>query len=73
MRKYVFDNAVVYITKPTDAQKENIRKSTEKFVMKLAKEGLIRNEQGRNNNRTSRTSANARKRTKQVKSKSTPN
>lgn len=62
MRKYVYENAIVYITEPTEAQKENIRKATERFVHRLAKEGLIRNEQRRNNNRTGRTSSNARKR-----------
>ena len=41
MRKYVYKNAIVYITKPTEEQKEKIRKSTERFVRQLAKEGLI--------------------------------
>lgn len=45
MRKYVFKNAVVYVTKPTKEQKENIRNATERFVQRLAKEGLINNEQ----------------------------
>jgi hypothetical protein len=62
MRKYVYNNAVVYITEPTEAQLENIRKATERFVKKLAKEGLLDNEQRRNHNRASRASANARKR-----------
>ena len=60
MRKYVFKNAVVYITKPTEEQKDNIRKATEKFVQRLAKEGLINNEQRRNNHRTGRAGSNAR-------------
>lgn len=64
MRKYVYGNATVYITEPTEVQKENIRKATERFVAQLAKEGLIKNVQGRNNHRTSRVSSNARKRDK---------
>jgi hypothetical protein len=62
MRKYVYDNAVVYITEPTEAQKENIRKATERFVHTLAKKGLLVDDQGRNNHRATRTSSNARKR-----------
>jgi hypothetical protein len=60
MRKYVYENAIVYITEPTEAQKENIRKATERFVQRLAKEGLIGNEQRRNNKRASGVSVNAR-------------
>lgn len=61
MRKYVYENAIVYITEPTEAQLENIRKSTERFVAKLAKEGLISNEpKRRNNRRTSVANINAR-------------
>lgn len=62
MRKYVYENATVYITEPTEEQKENIRKATERFVRQLAKRGLIGNEQRRDNNRTGGTSSNARKR-----------
>lgn len=62
MRKYVFENATVYINKPSEEQIENIRKATERFVTRLAKEGLIGNEQRRNNKRTSRACPNARKR-----------
>lgn len=50
MRKYVYDNAVVYISKPTEEQKENIRKATERFVQRLAREGLIGNDKKRRNN-----------------------
>lgn len=64
MRKYVYENAIVYITEPTEAQIQNIRKATERFAKRLAKEGLIGNEQRRNNNRASRTGTNARKRNK---------
>lgn len=62
MRKYVYENATVYITEPTEEQKENIRKATERYVQRLAKEGLIGNEQRRNNRRASGTGSNARKR-----------
>lgn len=62
MRKYVYENAIVYITDPTEEQKENIRKATERFVYHLAKEGLIRNDQRRDNKRVGRAGVNARKR-----------
>ena len=62
MRKYVYENATVYITKPTEEQKENIRKATERLVQRLAKEGLIDGDKRRNNHRASGISANARKR-----------
>lgn len=51
MRKYVYKNATVYINEPTEAQLENIRKSTERFVRRLIKEGSIGNGQKRRNNR----------------------
>ena len=70
MRKYVYDNAVVYITVPTEEQKENIRKATERFVARLAKEGLIGNEQRRNNNRTGGVNSDAGKRIKKAKKES---
>lgn len=62
MRKYVYENAIVYITEPTEEQIQNIRRATERFVNRLAKEGLIENEQRRDNHRTSRDDPNARKR-----------
>jgi hypothetical protein len=43
MRKYVYENATVYITIPTEQQLENIRKSTEEFVKILAKKGMLNN------------------------------
>ena len=61
MRKYVYENATVYITEPSEEQKENIRKSTERFVRRLAKEGLIKSVKGRNNNRARRNNFNAGK------------
>ena len=51
MRKYVYDNATVYITEPTEAQLKNIREATERFVKRLAKEGLIGHDNKRRNNR----------------------
>lgn len=61
MRKYVYENATVYITIPTEKQLENIRKSTERFVQRLAKEGLIGNGSKRRSNRgISITDSNAR-------------
>ena len=62
MRKYVYENATVYITVPNEEQQENIRKATERFVHRLAKEGLITDVQRRNNHRTRRVSSNAGKR-----------
>lgn len=68
MRKYVYDNAIVYITEPTEEQKENIRKSTERFVRTLAKKGLINRDFQRQNNRgISISNPHARKRTQQIK------
>ena len=51
MRKYVYDNAVVYITEPTPEQLKNIRKSTERFVEMLAKKGVFKSEKYRPSNR----------------------
>lgn len=68
MRKYVYKNAIVYITEPTEAQIENIRKATERFVHKLAREGLLDNERyGKNNRRVSGSNSHARKRNQQIK------
>ena len=62
MKKYVYENATVYITEPTEEQKENIRKATERFVHRLAKEGLIDYVKRRDNNRAGRAGVNAGKR-----------
>lgn len=48
MLKYEYENAVVYITKPTEEHIKNIRKATERFMNKVIKE-QIRNENRRNN------------------------
>lgn len=50
MRKYVYENATVYITEPTEKQLENIRKATERFVQKLAKKGLLDDDRKRRSN-----------------------
>lgn len=38
MREYKYDNAIIYIDKPTEAQINNIKKATEVFVKKVLKE-----------------------------------
>ena len=68
MRKYVYENATVYITKPTEEQIKNIHETTERFAKKLIKKGLIKNETRKNNRRTGRSNFDARKRNKQPKS-----
>lgn len=67
MKKYVYENATVYVTIPTEEQMQNIRNATERFANRLAKEGLLGNEQRRNNHRTRRAGSNARKRDKEIK------
>ena len=47
MLKYEYENATVYITKPTEKHIENIKKATEVFMKKVIKE-QIQNENGRN-------------------------
>jgi len=64
MLKYEYENATVYITKPTEKHIENIRKATEVFMKKVIKEDM-QNECRRNNRRTSVTYSNARRRDKQ--------
>lgn len=49
MLKYEYENAIVYITKPTEKHVTNIRKATEKFMQRVMKE-KIQNE-GRGHNR----------------------
>lgn len=64
MLKYEYENATVYITKPTEKHIENIRKATEVFMRKIIKEEM-QNESRRNNRRTGVTYSNARRRDKQ--------
>lgn len=67
MRKYVYKNATVYITEPTEEQKENIRRSTERFIRRLVEKGLMPSDEKRDNKRVSGASSNARKRDRRVK------
>ena len=73
MRKFVYENATVYITEPTEAQLENIRKSTELFANELAKKGSLDYDKRRDNNRIGRAGSNARKRDKETKAKNHSN
>ena len=66
MLKYEYENATVYITKPTEKHIENIKKATEDFMKKVIKEN-IQNESRRHNSRTDRNNPNARKRVKRTK------
>lgn len=63
MLKYEYENATVYITKPTEQHIENIRKATEVFMKKVIKEEML-NESRRNNRGTGVTYSNARRRDK---------
>lgn len=68
MKKYVYDNATVYITIPTPEQEENIRKSTERFVRTLFAKGLIGDDhKGRNNRGTGGAGSDAGKRNQKAK------
>lgn len=74
MRKFVYNNATVYITEPTQEQLENIRRATEEFVMRLAQKGMIDDGYGRQSNRgTRRANSHARSRNKKVEEKDTSN
>ena len=64
MLKYEYENATVYITKPTEKHIENIRKATEVFMKKVIKEEML-NESRRDNRGTGVTYSNARRRDKQ--------
>ena len=61
MLKYEYENATVYITKPTEKHIENIKKATEVFMKRIIKEEL-QNESRRHNSRTSRSNSNAGRR-----------
>lgn len=69
MLKYEYENATVYITKPTEKHMKNIRKATEKFLHEIVKEQTKR-ESRRNNRRASRSNSDARTRTKRIKRES---
>lgn len=38
MKKYTYENATVYITRPVEAQLKNIQTATETFLRKVIKE-----------------------------------
>ena len=61
MLKYEYENATVYITKPTEKHIENIRKATEVFMKRIIKE-QIQNESRRHNRRASLNNSDARRR-----------
>lgn len=42
MKKYVYENATVYIDIPTEEQVRNIREATERFARRIAKKGLMK-------------------------------
>lgn len=63
MLKYEYENATVYITKPTEKHMKTIRKATEKFLHEIVKEQTKR-ESRRNHRRASGSNSNARKRVK---------
>lgn len=74
MKKYVYENATVYITIPTEKQIDNIRKSTEQFVKRLAAKGELDNGvKRRNNRRIGITNSDAGRRDKKVKENNSKN
>lgn len=66
MLKYEYENATVYITKPTDKHIENIKKATEVFMKKVIKEDIQNGFRG-HNRRAGITNSDARKRDKRSK------
>lgn len=66
MRKYIYENATVYITEPTEKHMNNIRKATEIFLKKVVKEEL-QHESRAHNRRISPGNINARKRNRKIK------
>lgn len=66
--KYEYENATVYITKPTEKHMDNIKKATEIFMKKVIKEQM-QNESRRNNRRAGISYSYAGKRNKPSKRK----
>lgn len=66
MLKYEYENATVYITKPTEKHIENIKKATEVFMKKVIKEE-IQNGIRRRDRRAGVNNPNARKGDKRIK------
>ena len=71
MKKYVYENATVYISIPTEEQIQNIHKATEIFARKLVKKGLIGRDDnsGKSNRGASRNTVAARRRIKESERK----
>ena len=69
MKKYIYENAIVYITKPTVEQIENIHFATEQFAKKLVRRGLLSNEGGKNNRRAGVSHSRTRKRNRWIEKK----
>ena len=65
MLRYDYENATVYITKPTKKHLENIKKATENFMRKVIKEEL-QNESRERHRRVGIGYSNARKGTRQT-------
>lgn len=66
MLKYEYENAIVYITKPTEKHLKNIRKATEKFMKRIIKEE-IQNGFDKSNRRTNKPDSYTRKRIRKSK------
>lgn len=73
MRKYVYDNAIVYITEPNEQQLSNIRLATERFAKQLVKKGLMHNDERQGNQTISRHRANAGEGNRRTKRKDRTN
>lgn len=63
MLKYEYENATVYITKPTEKHMKVIRKATEKFLHDVVKE-QTKHESRKNNRRVNRHNSDTGKRNK---------
>ena len=72
MLKYEYENATVYITKPTEKHMDNIKKATEIFMKKVIKE-RIQNESRRDNRRAGVSYSYARKRTQRLETENKQN
>lgn len=72
MLKYEYENATVYITKPTEKHVKNIKKATEVFMKKVLKEDIQNGNRG-HHSRVGRNNSNARKRTQRIKKENRTN
>lgn len=62
MKRYIYSNATVYITEPTDEQMATMRKATEHFLRKVIKE-QIKDESRTNHKRLTRNNCDSGSRT----------